>query len=226
MAYGGGSSQPRGQTGAGAAGLHHSSRQRQILNPLSEARDWTCVLMDPSQIHFCCATTGTPDKTDFKTKTMKKDKEGIPTLAQWAPPCLWSTRTQVWSLAYVAQWVKGSSIAAAAAHVTSVAWDMIPGLRTPYAAGWPKMEKKKKKKKKARKERKTKKDTVSWYKDKGIPVRRGHHTHEHRCTRHRNSGYVNKPSQTWGGKWREHSTSGTRQHPTDINGRTFQAEDQ
>ena len=28
--------------------LHHSSQQRQDLNPLSEARDRTCVLMDPS----------------------------------------------------------------------------------------------------------------------------------------------------------------------------------
>ena len=28
--------------------LHHSSRQCWILNPLSEARDWTCVLMDTS----------------------------------------------------------------------------------------------------------------------------------------------------------------------------------
>ena len=32
--------------------LHHSSRQRQILNPLSKARDQTCVLMDASRIHF------------------------------------------------------------------------------------------------------------------------------------------------------------------------------
>ena len=32
--------------------LHHSSRQRRILNPLTEARDRTCVLMDTSQIHF------------------------------------------------------------------------------------------------------------------------------------------------------------------------------
>ena len=29
--------------------LHHSSQQRQILNPLSEARDQTCILMDASQ---------------------------------------------------------------------------------------------------------------------------------------------------------------------------------
>ena len=30
--------------------LHHSSWQRPILNPLSEARDRTCILMDTSQI--------------------------------------------------------------------------------------------------------------------------------------------------------------------------------
>ena len=40
--------------------LHHSSRQRQILNPLSEPRDQTHNLMVPTQIHFCCATTGIP----------------------------------------------------------------------------------------------------------------------------------------------------------------------
>ena len=32
--------------------LHHSSQQCCILNPLSKARDQTCVLMDTSQIHF------------------------------------------------------------------------------------------------------------------------------------------------------------------------------
>ena len=31
--------------------LHHSSRQPQILKPLSEARDQTSNLMVPSQIH-------------------------------------------------------------------------------------------------------------------------------------------------------------------------------
>ena len=31
--------------------LHHSSRQRWILNPLSEARERTCNLMVPSQVH-------------------------------------------------------------------------------------------------------------------------------------------------------------------------------
>ena len=40
--------------------LYRSSQQCWILNPLSEARDRTRVLVDTSQIHFCCATTGTP----------------------------------------------------------------------------------------------------------------------------------------------------------------------
>ena len=30
--------------------LHHSSPPRQILNPLSEARDGTCILMDAPQV--------------------------------------------------------------------------------------------------------------------------------------------------------------------------------
>ena len=40
--------------------LHHCSRQRRILNPLSEARDQTRNVMVPSGIHFRCATMGTP----------------------------------------------------------------------------------------------------------------------------------------------------------------------
>ena len=32
--------------------LHHSSRQCQILNPLTEAKDQTCILMDTSHVHF------------------------------------------------------------------------------------------------------------------------------------------------------------------------------
>ena len=43
--------------------LHHCSRQCWILNPLSEARDWTRNLMVPSQILFRCATIGTPHPT-------------------------------------------------------------------------------------------------------------------------------------------------------------------
>ena len=41
--------------------LHHSSRQCQMFNPLSEVRDRTHNLMVPGRICFCCATTtGTP----------------------------------------------------------------------------------------------------------------------------------------------------------------------
>ena len=40
--------------------LHHRSRQRRIPDPLSKTQDQTCILMDTSQIHFCCATKGTP----------------------------------------------------------------------------------------------------------------------------------------------------------------------
>ena len=57
-AYGG--SQARGLVGATATGLHHSSRQRRLLNSLSEARDQTQKLMVPSWIRFCCNMTGTP----------------------------------------------------------------------------------------------------------------------------------------------------------------------
>ena len=48
LAYGG--SQARGQIGAIAAGLHHSSRQRRILNLLGEARDRTQILTDTSGV--------------------------------------------------------------------------------------------------------------------------------------------------------------------------------
>ena len=33
--------------------LHHSSRQHWILNPLSKARDQTCILTDTSWVHYC-----------------------------------------------------------------------------------------------------------------------------------------------------------------------------
>ena len=51
VAYG--SSQARGRIGGVAAGLHHSSWQHQVLNPLSDARDRNCDHMDTSQIRFC-----------------------------------------------------------------------------------------------------------------------------------------------------------------------------
>ena len=40
--------------------LHHSSQQCRIPDPLNEARNGTCIIMDPSQVPFLCATLGTP----------------------------------------------------------------------------------------------------------------------------------------------------------------------
>ena len=40
--------------------LHPSSWQCRFLNPLSEARDRTHILMDTGQTHFHCDPTGTP----------------------------------------------------------------------------------------------------------------------------------------------------------------------
>ena len=48
--------------------LHHSSQQFQIFNPLSKARDQTCVLMDASKICFHWAMTGTPLISHFVLK--------------------------------------------------------------------------------------------------------------------------------------------------------------
>ena len=60
-----GSSQTSGWLRATAASLHHShsnawSEQRQILNPMSKARDWTCVLMDTSWVRYLWATMEPP----------------------------------------------------------------------------------------------------------------------------------------------------------------------
>ena len=51
--------------------LHHSSRQHWILNPLSGARDRTCILMVPSQVCFRCTTVGTPVVFFLKRHTNK-----------------------------------------------------------------------------------------------------------------------------------------------------------
>ena len=44
---------------------HHSSQQCQIVNPLSEARNQTCILMDTAQVHYHRITTGTPGHKHF-----------------------------------------------------------------------------------------------------------------------------------------------------------------
>jgi len=60
--------------------LHHSSWQHRILNPLNEARDRTCNLMDTSQIHFRCATMGMPATCEFLIKVQKMMFTLVPNL--------------------------------------------------------------------------------------------------------------------------------------------------
>ena len=86
-----GSPQATGQIGATAAGLPHShskgdpscicnlhcsSRQHQISNPLSEARDQTHVLMDTSQVHQRWATTRAPAFAAFSVYVTYTCKSG------------------------------------------------------------------------------------------------------------------------------------------------------
>ena len=84
-----GCSQARGRIGATAASLvtatatqdlshvcdlHYSSRQYQILNLLSEARDWILILMGTSQVRYRWATTGTP-KINFLKNLIYNNKK-------------------------------------------------------------------------------------------------------------------------------------------------------
>ena len=59
-----------------AASLHHRSQQRQILKPLSIARDLNHVLMDTSQVCYHWATMGTPNSTS-KNKEMHSKRDWI-----------------------------------------------------------------------------------------------------------------------------------------------------
>ena len=52
--------------------LHHSSQKHQILNPQSESRDWTYILMNTSWVCYCWATTGTPSSLFFSFFYLKK----------------------------------------------------------------------------------------------------------------------------------------------------------
>ena len=48
--------------------LHHSSQQHQILNPLSEVMDQTCILTDTSRVRYHCATMRIPCRTVCNSK--------------------------------------------------------------------------------------------------------------------------------------------------------------
>ena len=93
----------RGPIGATAAGLCHSqsnsgskqhlwatpqlTQQHQIPNPLSEARDQTCMLMETSQIHFCYSVMGTPCSKMFWGLSSSIEAPSF-----WGAICLWHVR--------------------------------------------------------------------------------------------------------------------------------------
>ena len=54
---------------------HHCSWQRWILNLLSKARDWTCILMDSSQFCWSWTTLGTPRLLNFKQQCPENEAE-------------------------------------------------------------------------------------------------------------------------------------------------------
>ena len=63
-------------------GLHHSSQQCWIPNPLSEARDGTCNLMVPSRAY----ETRLPLRISFRVKTISESLESCPDKRIGLPP--------------------------------------------------------------------------------------------------------------------------------------------
>ena len=64
----------------------HSSQQCWIPDPLIEARDLTHIIMDSSQIRFCCVTTGTPLRKILKAS---KDVPNKNSPGGWGE-CAWA----------------------------------------------------------------------------------------------------------------------------------------
>ena len=57
--------------------LYHSSRQCKILNLLSEARNWTHILMDPNQVRYCWAMMGTPLPPNFNISWVRGNMKNL-----------------------------------------------------------------------------------------------------------------------------------------------------
>ena len=83
--------------------LHHSSWQCGILKPLSQARDGTPILMDPSKVHLPFSYEGNSLK--LLIFNSKKNILGVPVMAQWLPNPT-RNREVAGSIPSLAQWVK------------------------------------------------------------------------------------------------------------------------
>ena len=88
---------------------HHSSRQCRILNPLSETKDWTCVLMDTHQIRssepqwelhlswFYLMLHGGNGKREWERRSSKKNYHVAPQTCSPAKRqyvCMWLCNTR------------------------------------------------------------------------------------------------------------------------------------
>ena len=99
--------------------LHHSSQQLRILNPLSEGRDRTCILMDACQFRFCWATRGT-QTVDFLERQQRKCKHQDPghqkcnkilmwkldtnrVLCVYRKMCMYTQKGAIWILEWASQ---------------------------------------------------------------------------------------------------------------------------
>ena len=81
-----------------ACNLHCSSRQHRILNPLSEAKDWTHGPMDPSLVGYHWATMGTPQSSSF-----------VLSWGPWFCP-MWTWSAGDWAEFTYRIWDSGSSL--------------------------------------------------------------------------------------------------------------------
>ena len=70
--------------------LRHSSRQHQILNPLSKARDPTLILMDTSQVRNPWATMGTPQRILIRLPQWYCLRSPPYVVKTWKLPRLWT----------------------------------------------------------------------------------------------------------------------------------------
>ena len=96
--------------------LYHSPWQHQILNPLSEARDQTSILMDTNWVHYCWATMGTHGGFFlFVCFLFLMALVGVPALAQWVKDLmlslqqlgfLWRQRFDPWPGSCGCSWKK------------------------------------------------------------------------------------------------------------------------
>ena len=83
--------------------LHHSSRQHWILNPLSEVKDRTCILMDSSQILILLSCNGNASNVNLPVHLLGSWRGLRFSISNQFPPshprwyrCCWSPHPPEW----------------------------------------------------------------------------------------------------------------------------------